>query len=113
MLVVVVWTAALSVWAGVMAAFVRDVVHLVQLALRVGFFATPVMYEATFLPEQLAWTANVNPLAVGITGLRQSLLCNTWPGVELQSLQFVAGGVVLFGGILYTSSVESRIADVV
>ena len=113
LLVAVIWTAAASVLAGVLAAFVRDTVHLVQLALRVGFFATPVMYEANFLPSQLQWTASVNPLAVSITGLREALLCNTVPDIPLQVAQIGAGALVLAGAVMYTWSVESRITDVV
>ena len=111
--VVVVWTSAVSVIAGVLAAFVRDVIHVVQLALRVGFFATPVMYETNFLPQQLAWTATVNPLAVGITGLREAALCSTWPDFPLLLIHLVTGSLLLLAGIVYTWSVESRITDVV
>jgi ABC-type polysaccharide/polyol phosphate export permease len=112
-LVLVVWTAAVSVFAAVVAAFVRDVPHFVQVALRVGFFGTPVMYEAGFLPSQLAWTAKVNPVAVAITGVRQSLLCSTWPDFPLLAIHLLTGLALLLGAVLYTRSVESRITDVV
>lgn len=113
LLVLLIWTAAASIWVGVIAAFVRDVIHLVNLFLRVGFFATPVMYSTEFLPRQFAWTATANPLAVAITGLRESLLCQTWPDMGLQGAHVVIGLVVLAAGVVYTASVESRIADVV
>ncbi len=111
--VVIVWAAAISVFIAVISAFVRDVPHAVQLALRVGFFATPVMYEASFLPPGLAWTASVNPVAVCITALRQCLLCGQWPNGGLLIVQ-LAAGLVTFGlAILYTRSVEARITDVI
>jgi lipopolysaccharide transport system permease protein len=112
-LVLVVWTAAVSVFAAVIAAFVRDIPHLVQVALRVGFFGTPVMYEAGFLPSQLAWTAKVNPVAVAITGVREALLCSTWPDFPLLAIHLLTGLALLLGAVLYTRSVESRITDVV
>lgn len=111
--VVIVWSAAISIFVGVLAAFARDTVHGVHLLLRVGFFATPVMYEAEFLPPQFAWSADLNPVAVAITGVRTALLCNEWPDMGLLSIQLVAGVIALAAALWYTASVEPRITDVV
>lgn len=111
--VIVVWSAAISVFVGVLAAFARDTVHGVHLLLRVGFFATPVMYEASFLPSQFAWSADVNPVAVAITGVRTALLCNEWPNWQLLLIQLGAGLAALAAALWYTSRVEPRITDVV
>jgi lipopolysaccharide transport system permease protein len=112
LLVVVVWTAALSVLCGALAVFLRDVAHGVQVFLRAGFFATPVMYEASFLPRSLEWTAAVNPVAVSIEALRDSLLCGEWPRWGVLGAQLVAGSVLLVAAILYVRRVEHRMADV-
>jgi lipopolysaccharide transport system permease protein len=110
--IIVVWSAALSVLVGVVAAFVRDLVHAVHLALRVGFFASPVMYETSFLPGPLVWTAQVSPVAVAITGVRDTMLCGTLPPLGLSVAHLFAGCVVVALGSLYTASVESRMSDV-
>lgn len=112
-LVVVVWAAAIGVLVAVVAAFVRDVPHAVQLGLRVGFFATPVMYEASVLPAGLAWAAEVNPVAVAITELRASLLCGQWPDYGLLGAHLAAGLALLGLAVAYTARVERRITDVV
>lgn len=111
--VLVVWTAALSVVCAVVAVFARDLVHAVHLLLRVGFFATPVMYESSFLPKGLAWSAVVNPVAVAIDGVRAAVLCGQVPAWKLEGVHLVAGLVLLFLGVLYTRSVESRLVDLV
>ena len=111
--VLLVWTVAISMLVGVVAAFIRDVVHGVHLALRVGFFATPVMYEASFLPPQLQWSASVNPVAVVITALRSTLLCNEWPDTRLLAIHLVVATALVVVAMMYTRSVESRITDVV
>ena len=59
LLLIVVWTAALCVLSAALAVFIRDLTQAVQLFLRAGFFATPVMYEASFLSSGLAWLAVV------------------------------------------------------
>lgn len=112
-LVVVVWSAAISVFVAAIATFVRDLVHAVHLLLRVGFFAVPVMYEASFIPQRWAWTATANPLAASITGAREALLCGSLPDISLLLGHLAIGVAVLAMGVVYTSSVESRITDVV
>lgn len=110
-LLVVVWTCALSIFASALAVFVRDLTQAVQLFLRAGFFATPVMYEASFLGS-LEWIATVNPIAVGIDGLRRTLLCGLWPNWTVLAIQLAIGSVLLIASLLYMRSIEQRLADV-
>lgn len=112
LLVVVVWTAALSVLCAALAVFLRDVAHAVQVFLRAGFFATPVMYEADFLPRSLQWTASVNPVAACIEALRDCLFCARWPNWTVIGAQLAAGTALLIGSVLYVRRVEHRMADV-
>lgn len=112
LLLLVIWTAAISVMAATVAVFLRDITQAVQLFLRVGFFATPVMYEPSFLPAALAWTASVNPLAVAIAGVRQPVLCGVSPDWTILGPHLVAGILFLTLAILYVRSVEDRMADV-
>jgi lipopolysaccharide transport system permease protein len=108
-----IWTCAISIVVGVLAAFTRDIVHGVMLALRVGFFATAVMYEVQQLPGPFAWTARLNPVSVAITEVRNTLLCNTAPSWRLLSAHLVVASIALVAAVAYVRSVESRIVDVV
>jgi lipopolysaccharide transport system permease protein len=112
LVVLVVWTAGLSVLAATLSVFLRDVGHAVNLLLRAGFFATPVMYETSFLPHDLRWIAAVNPVAVAIDGVRSPVLCGASPDWSLLGIQLVAGCVVLVGSVLYVRRVEDRLVDV-
>jgi ABC-type polysaccharide/polyol phosphate export permease len=112
-LVVVVWAATISVIVAVAAAFVRDVPHAVQLGLRVGFFATPVMYDSSLIPPALQWSATINPIAAAITGFRDTMVCHSWPDVPLLLTHLAVGLVVLVGAVVYTRSIEARMTDVV
>ncbi|MEL7210857.1 MAG: ABC transporter permease, partial [Actinomycetota bacterium] len=110
--VLIVWTAALGVLAAAVSVFLRDVTQMVQLGLRVGFFATPVMYEPSLLPAAFKWTASVNPLAVAIEGIRDGLLCGVWPRWGLLLTHLAVGVALLAASVLYVRSVESRMTDV-
>jgi ABC-2 type transport system permease protein/lipopolysaccharide transport system permease protein len=111
--VLIVWTALISMVTAVLATFVRDVIHGVALALRLGFFATPVMYEVDFLPATLRWTATVNPIAASITGVRDTMLCGTAPATAVLAVHLLVGLGAAVLAVAYTRSVESRVVDVV
>lgn len=111
--VLIIWTLAVSIVVAALAVFVRDVVHAVNLGLRVGFFAVPVMYDASQLPSSLQWTATYNPIAVCITQAREILMCSGGEDLGLLAVHLLAGTVLLVAAVLYTASVESRITDVV
>lgn len=111
--VLIVWTAAVTVFSATVAVFARDAVHVVNLLLRVGFFATPVMYESSQLPSAFAWSAKVNPLAVVIDGFRAAVLCGEWPDWKLLGAHLAAGVLGLLAVVLFVRRTESRIADVV
>lgn len=110
-LLLVVWTCALSIFASALAVFIRDLTQAVQLFLRAGFFATPVMYDASFLGS-LSWLAVINPIAVAIDGLRRTLLCGLWPNWSLTAIHLTVGSVLLVLSLLYMRKIEQRIADV-
>lgn len=111
LLVLGTWTAAMGIFAGVLAAFVRDVPHAIQLIVRVGFFATPVMYDAAILPPAFRWTAWVSPLAVCIEAFRDAVLRGDVPDLGLLAIHFVVAAALLVAAVRYTRSVESRLTD--
>jgi ABC-type polysaccharide/polyol phosphate export permease len=111
LLMVVVWTCGISVFASALAVFIRDLTQAVQLFLRAGFFATPVMYDVEFLGS-LKWLAVINPIAVGIEGLRRTLLCGLWPNWTLTAIHLGLGAAVLVGSLYYMRRIEQRLADV-
>ncbi len=111
LLMVMIWTCALSIFASALVVFIRDLSQAVQLFLRAGFFATPVMYEASFLGS-LQWIAVVNPIAVGIEGLRATILCGAWPQWGPLAIQSAIGSVLLVASLFYMRRIEQRLADV-
>ncbi len=109
----VLWAAVLAMIAAVLAVFIRDAIHAVNLAIRVGFFLTPVMYESALLPESIAWTAHVNPVAVAIDGVRAALLCGRSPNLVVLAGHYAIALAAFVLSVAYIRSVESRAVDVV
>lgn len=113
LLTLVIWSAALSVLAAAIAVFIRDVTQAVQIGLRVGFFATPVMYEPDLIPDAFRWSATWNPVAASIQGVRDPVLCQASPDWGTVLVQFGAGVALLGLALRYVRSVEGRMSDVV
>lgn len=97
--VLLTWTCAIGVFLASMAVFARDLVHATSLALRVGFFASPVMYESNHLPAAFAWTATYNPVAVCIDAARAGLLCGERPDARLLAIHGVVAVFVLVASL--------------
>lgn len=113
LLLVIIWTAAASVFSAVLATFTRDAIHAVNVLLRVGFFATTVVYSADQVPPSLQWSVELNPVSVAITALRDTLLCGQRFDVHLMVIHLLVAVGLLVCSVFYTRSVEQRIIDVV
>ena len=113
MAMVVLWVTALGIFLGVLAAFYRDTIYAVSLALRLGFFASPVVYEAAQIPDPFQWTVRLNPVAVAITETRNVVLCGTGLSPRLLTAHLVASVIALVGAVAMTRAVESRVADII
>ena len=109
--VLVVWTVGLSVLGAAVAVFVRDVWYGFELALRLGFFATPVMYPASVFPERWEWLVHLNPLGVLAEATRDVVLRHEWPEWALLGAHGTGGALLVVAALAYTRSVEARMVD--
>jgi ABC-type polysaccharide/polyol phosphate export permease len=91
--------------------FVRDTVQVLGIALSVWFWLTPVMYR----PERLGdyqGLAMLSPVAVVVTGYRNSLLGLNQPDAKYVVLAAVVSvAVFLVGGLIFRQT-KPAFADV-
>jgi ABC-2 type transport system permease protein len=113
LVVVLVWTAAVTVLTATVSVFLRDGIHATRLAIQVGFFASPVMYSTAILPPHLAAWSRLNPLAVCINAMREALLFQRWPDWTWLGLHAAGGTALLAIAVVLTRSVEDRMVDVI
>lgn len=112
-LVLVVWSAAISVFCSAITIFLRDMATIVSLGLRLLFIATPVMYSEATVPEEYRWVNAVNPFAVVVNNVRATVLSHVWPNWEILAVHLAIGSVLLAGALWYLRAVERRMVDVV
>lgn len=84
------------------SVFLRDVPHIVGVALLLGFYVTPVYFDVSRVPDEYQWIVLLNPLAVLLEADRAALLGTPWPpagllaGVIVFSTVLAAVGLVVF-----------------
>lgn len=110
-LVLVSWTAALTVLAATATVFRRDLGHAMPLILRVLFIVSPVMYPVTLLEERVPALTALNPLTVVIEATRDVATRNTWPAWGPLLGHLVAGSILLAAALLLVRRVESKMPD--
>ena len=93
---------ALTFILSALTVFVRDVDHFVSVALTLGFYATPIVYQASMLPEKFQWILKINPLAQLIEAYRAILYYHELPNFVsigiwgLLSVLFLIVGYIVF-----------------
>ncbi len=107
-LVLLLWAIALGVGTYLAALNVRfrDVRFVVPFLIQFWFFATPIIYPASMVPEQYRLFYFLNPLAGIIEGFRVSLLS----GVNGASFNWMAIGIaaIVTIAILLAAAYEFR-----
>jgi ABC-2 type transport system permease protein len=114
-LVLLVFTSGLTFWVAALNVRYRDVGHLLNLALLVWFWATPIVYQGWLVQQKLetirilgveAWFLYLlNPAAVIALGFQRALYSIVVPGageepiLPLMSLQNVAGMLLAVLGV--------------
>lgn len=80
--------------------YVRDLEHLVSLALLVLFYATPIVYTMDLLPKNISWILNINPMTHIISAFREILYYKQLP--NMMNLGILAIVAIIGVGIGYT-----------
>lgn len=94
----------LGVTLGVLNVFFRDVGQLVGLLMQLWFWATPIVYPASILPEWLRPWVNLNPMYHFIQGYQNIFVANQWPDWQ----NFALLSLFSMGLAMYAVSLFSR-----
>jgi lipopolysaccharide transport system permease protein len=82
--------------------FVRDTIQVLQILIFLWFWFTPILYSTNQLPENLRFLATFNPMALIVTGYRNSVLNVAQPSPLEVLVVFAASlGVLALGAALF------------
>jgi lipopolysaccharide transport system permease protein len=93
-------------------AFYRDVQPLAQLGIQLWFYASPIIYPVSMVPDSLRPFYFLNPMAGILEAYREVLLNQSMPGSYL----YITGAVsliVFIAGYWFFKRVEFQIVDIV
>jgi len=92
--------------------FFRDVRSLLVLGLQLWFYASPIIYPVTLVPERVRPFYFLNPMAGVVEAYRDVLINQRLPGSYLAISALVAIAI-FFAGYGYFKRVEFQFADIV
>jgi lipopolysaccharide transport system permease protein len=92
--------------------FVRDVRSLLTLGIQLWFYASPIIYPITVIPERFRQFYYFNPMAGILTAYRDVLIDGETPGLYMIPSSLVAIAVFILG-YLFFKKVEFTFADIV
>jgi lipopolysaccharide transport system permease protein len=104
--------AGVGLIASALNVFYRDVQPFLTLFTQLWFYASPIIYPVSLVPEQYRTLYFLNPMAGIIVSYRTILLEQKLPGPELIPAAIISIVVFLFGYWLF-KRVEPLFADVV
>lgn len=107
---------ALSLGIGLLGAslnvFYRDVRHIITLVLQLWFYATPIIYPVTVVPEELLPIYYINPMVGVIEAYRSILLAQQLPDSNILISAAMAVSVLLIG-YWWFKRTEPKFADII
>ena len=91
--------------------YVRDIEYVVQFIMNLAFYATPIVYNISMIPEKFRWIIYLNPMAHFIDAYRAIFYYKTFP--DLQSLLIIGiiSFVVLIIGYCIFKKLEKGFAE--
>lgn len=96
-----------------LAAYLKDIVHMIGMALMMIMFTAPIMYPLAQVPEGLRGWMWFNPFTAFAEGYHQLLLAGTWPQWHVWSVCSGLAVMILATGGAVFGRLKPGFADVV
>jgi lipopolysaccharide transport system permease protein len=75
---------AISLIVAYACVFIRDIDNILSHILRIIFYASPIIWMGSRLPEEYSWIVDINPIAILVDSYRDVIMYHTTPNfIEL------------------------------
>jgi lipopolysaccharide transport system permease protein len=105
--------AGAGMWLTALAVQYRDVRYAIGLVVQLWFYASPVVYPASLVPEQVRLLYAINPMVGVIEGFRSALLGTNPMPWDLIGVGAVTTALLVVSGLLFFRRMEDYSADVI
>jgi len=100
-------------WLSALNVEYRDVMYTIPFLNQLWFFATPIVYPSTLVPEQFRGWYGLNPMAGVVEGFRWTLLGTAQPAASLLMTSAFVAVFLFFTGIIWFRRRERTFVDAV
>ena len=104
-------TLAFNFVLSALTVYAHDIDHFVGVALTLGFYATPIVYLSTMLPQKFQWAMKVNPMAVLVESYRAVLYYHQLPDFKILGIWAVLSVVLLIIGYAIFKKLEKSFVE--
>lgn len=104
-------TLAFTLVLSALTVFVRDIDHFVSVILMLGFYATPIVYQASMLPNKFQWALKINPMAQIVEAYRAILYYHRMPDWQMLGIWGIASVILLVLGYIIFKKLEKSFVE--
>lgn len=113
LLLAIVTALGVGLWLSALNVQFRDVRYVLPFLTQFWFFASPIAYPSSLVPDRWRPLLGLNPMAGVIEGFRWAMLGTTQPSFVLLGISGCVSLVLLYSGIVYFQRMERTFADIV
>jgi lipopolysaccharide transport system permease protein len=107
----VMFTIGLALVLATATTFFRDVRHLLEVALAVLFWTTPIVYELSQVPERFRGAMLASPLASYVVAYKDIFFYRRWPDPAVWTFAVAYAIIALAAGAALLLAFEDRFAE--
>lgn len=108
-LVQLVFLFSISLFLAFVCVFIRDIDNVLSHIMRLFFYASPIIWEGSRLPEAYDWVVAINPVAIILTAYRDVLMYQSSPEFSGLFIIGTSSCVAIVGLLYYYSKKEHKI----
>ncbi len=112
-LLAIMTSLGVGFWLSALNVRYRDVGHALPFVTQIWFFATPIAYPTSLVPDLWRAWYGLNPMATVVEGFRWSILGTGGPTEGMLLTSVVVTVVVFVSGLFYFRRMEETFAEIV
>lgn len=91
--------------------YIKDIEYIVQFVMNLLFYATPIVYDVTMIPERFRWLLYLNPMAHFLDAYRAIFYSKTMPDLKSLGIIGIISFLVLIIGYRIFKKLEKGFAE--
>lgn len=109
-----IFALSISYATSAMVLFFKDLGQIINIAMQIGIWMTPIMWSDTMIPSSFRWILKINPMYYVVEGYRDAFINHIWLWHKTnQTIYFWLATILLFFvGIIIFKKLKPHFSDV-